>query len=58
MPLKVDNKIIEEYISTIDEGILKREIEKTKNKINMEHDVAKKVILLQRLATLKKKECK
>ena len=58
MPDEVDDKVIEEYIKTIDEGILKREIEKTKNKISMEQDTIKKVILLEKLATLKKKECK
>ena len=58
MPDEVDDKVIEEYIKTIDEGILKREIEKTKNKISMEQDTIKKVILLKKLATLKKKECK
>lgn len=58
MPDEVDDKVIEEYIKTIDEGILKREIEKTKNKISMEQDTIKKVVLLEKLATLKKKECK
>lgn len=58
LPLKVENFVIEEYIKTIDEGILKREIQKLKEKISVESNVAKKVELLEKLATLKKKECK
>lgn len=58
MPDKVKNDVIEDYIKTIDDGIIKREIDKTKQKINATQDVAKKIILLEKLATLKKKECK
>lgn len=58
IPDKVKNEVIEDYIKTIDDGIIKREIDKTKEKINRTQDVAKKIVLLEKLATLKKKECK
>lgn len=58
LPQKVSNEVIEDYIKTIDDGIIKREITKVRQKINVEQDVAKKVVLLEKLATLKKKECK
>lgn len=58
LPEKVSNEVIEDYIKTIDDGIIKREITKVRQKINVEQDVAKKVVLLEKLATLKKKECK
>lgn len=58
IPNDVSNEVIEDYINTIDEGILKREIKNTKDKISVETNVAKKVVLLEKLATLKKKECK
>lgn len=58
IPDKVKNDVIEDYIKTIDDGIIKREIDKTKQKINATQDVAKKILLLEKLATLKKKECK
>lgn len=55
MPNSVDNFVIEDYIKTIDEGIIKREIQNLKNKISKESDIAKKVILLEKLASLKKR---
>lgn len=57
LPNEVSISVIEDYIKTIDDGILKREINKVKQKISVEQDVAKKVVLLEKLATLKKKEC-
>lgn len=58
LPDNADTQIIKEYIKTIDEGILKQEIEKIKKKIKEETNVAKKVVLLEKLRSLKKKECK
>ena len=58
MPDEVDVNVIKDYVKTIDEGILNSEIKKIKEQISAESDVAKKVILLEKLATLKKKECK
>ena len=55
MPDDVDICVIKDYINTIDVGIIKREIDKLKEKISSEQDVAKKVVLLEKLATLKKK---
>ena len=58
MPKEVTVDVLNDYINTIDEGILKREIERVKNEIQIEGDVAKKVILLEKFAKLRKKECK
>ncbi len=58
LPSDATISVLEDYVKTIDEGILKREIKKTKDKIKTETNVAKKVVLLEKLATLKKKECK
>lgn len=58
LPDEVDVNVIKDYVKTIDEGILNSEIKKIKEQIGAESDVAKKVILLEKLATLKKKECK
>lgn len=58
LPDEVDVNVIKDYVKTIDEGILNSEIKKIKERISAESDVAKKVILLEKLATLKKKECK
>ena len=58
LPDEVDANVIKDYVKTIDEGILNSEIKKIKEQISAESDVAKKVILLEKLATLKKKECK
>ncbi len=58
LPDEVDANVIKDYVKTIDEGILNSEIKKIKERISEESDVAKKVILLEKLATLKKKECK
>lgn len=49
---------IEDYIKTIDDGLVKDEILKTKQKIKEETNTAKKIVLLEKLANLKKKECK
>lgn len=57
LPDKVDVNVIKEYIKTIDEGIIKSEIKNIKEKISVEQDVAKKIILLEKLAMLKKREC-
>ena len=57
LPDKVDANVIKEYIKTIDDGIIKKEIKNIKEKISVEQDVAKKVILLEKLAMLKKREC-
>ena len=53
-----EKDILMDYVKTIDEGILKREIEKTKKQIKEEMDVAKKISLTEKLRNLKKKECK
>ena len=58
LPDEVDANVIKDYVKTIDEGILNSEKKKIKEQISAESDVAKKVILLEKLATLKKKECK
>ena len=58
LPDEVDVNVIKDYVKAIDEGILNSEIKKIKEQISAESDVAKKVILLEKLATLKKKECK
>ncbi len=58
LPDEVNTDILMDYVKTIDEGILKREIEKTKNQIKEEMDVAKKISLTEKLRNLKKKECK
>lgn len=48
---------IEDYIKTIETGLIKDEIEKLKLKIKEETNIDKKVILLEKLTELKKKEC-
>ena len=58
LPLNVTEEILNDYINTIDEGILKEEINKVKDKIKTETDVTKKIVLLEKLRSLKKKECK
>ena len=57
LPDKVEVNVIKEYIKTIDDGIIKSEIKNIKEKISVEQDVAKKIILLEKLAMLKKREC-
>ena len=57
MQQTINEEVIDDLIKTIDDGILKREIEKTKDKIKKEVDVTKKVALLNKLRELKKKEC-
>lgn len=58
LPSEMTTDQIKDYIKVIEEGILKEEIVNLKNKISMETSVAKKVVLLEKLATLKKRECK
>ena len=58
LPDEVNTDILMDYVKTIDEVILKREIEKTKKQIKEEMDVAKKISLTEKLRNLKKKECK
>ncbi len=58
LPAKMTVNQIKDYIKTIDDGILKHEKEKIKRQISEETNVAKKIILLEKLAGLKKKECK
>ena len=58
LPEDMTKDQIKDYIKVIDEGILKEEIVKLKNEISKETSVAKKVELLEKLATLKKRECK
>lgn len=57
LPKKVTEDVINDYIKTIDKGILNNEIEKLKNEIKKETDVAKKITLSEKLRSLKKKEC-
>ena len=58
LPCEINDDVINDYINTIDEGLIKKEIENIKNKIGNETNVAKKVVLLEKLRSLKKKECK
>lgn len=58
LPQNVNTEVIKDYIKTIDDGLLKQEIGKIKDKISNETNVAKKVVLLEKLRSLKKKECK
>ena len=50
------SSVIYDYVKTIDNGVLKNEINHIKEKIEKEDSVAKKVELLKKLAELKKKE--
>lgn len=58
LPKEVNTDILNDYIKTIDEGILKKEIENLKKEIAKETNVAKKITMLEKLRSLKKKECK
>ena len=58
LPKEVKNDVLKDYIKTIDEGILKKEIENLKSAITKETNVAKKITMLEKLRSLKKKECK
>lgn len=58
LPDEISSHVIEDFIKTIDEGIIKEEINKLKEKIRVETNVAKKVVLLEKLSNLKKRECK
>ena len=55
LPTHISKEVIEDYIKTIDKGILNKEIEKLKNNIKIETNVAKKVVLLEKLSELKKR---
>lgn len=57
LPEEMTTEQIKDYVKTIDEGILNQEIKKVKDQISKETNVAKKVVLLEKLASLKKKEC-
>lgn len=57
LPPTMTTEQIKDYVKTIDEGILNQEITKLKNQISKETSVATKVVLLEKLASLKKKEC-
>lgn len=54
LPDEINTDGIKDYIKTIDNGIIKQEIEKLKVKIKEEANVAKKVALLEKLRSLKK----
>ena len=56
LPPKSSTDQIIDYIDTIYDGILKQEIEKLKINISKETNVAKKIVLLEKMASLKKKE--
>lgn len=58
LPDEMTSEQIKDYIRVIEEGILKEEIVNLKNKISKETSIAKKVVLLERLTMLKKKECR
>lgn len=58
LPDDVSPGVIEDFIKTIDDGIIKDEINKIKEQIRTETNVAKKVVLLEKLSNLKKRECK
>lgn len=56
LPPKSSTDQIIDYIDTIYDGVLKHEIEKLKVNISKETNVAKKIVLLEKMASLKKKE--
>ena len=58
LPDSMNEEQINDYIKTIDKGLLKKEINNLKDKIRREVDTSKKIILLQKLTELKKRECK
>lgn len=58
LPNNVTEDVLKDYIKTIDEGILKKEIDNLKKSISEETNVAKKITMLEKLRSLKKKECK
>ena len=55
LPDDMKEEQIIDYIKTIDDGIIKKEIQKLKESINKEIDVTKKITLLEKLRTLKKR---
>ena len=57
LPEKASLEELKDYVKAIDDGAIKEEIEKLKMSIKEESNVAKKVVLLEKLAALKKKEC-
>lgn len=58
LPDKMSKEQINDYIKTIEEGLIKSEITKLKEQIASEANTATKINLLNRLTELKKKECK
>lgn len=58
LPNNVTEDVLKDYIKTIDEGILKKEIDNLKKSISEETNVTKKITMLEKLRSLKKKECK
>lgn len=55
LPDNMNEEQIKDYIKTIEDGILKEEVINLKNKISEETSVNKKIILLNKLAMLKKR---
>lgn len=58
LPDKMSKEQINDYIKTIEEGMIKSEIVKLKEQIANETNTGAKINLLNRLTELKKKECK
>ncbi len=58
LPEEVSDLVIDDYIKTIDDGLIDMEKEKIKAAIKKETSPNEKIILLEKLASLKKKECK
>ena len=56
LPVKYNSNTFNEYIKTIDDGILKSKINKLKEEIKNEVDVTKKIVLLEKLTNLKKEK--
>ena len=54
LPEKVEIEQLNDYVKTISDGLIKEEINKLKEKIKLESDLSKKVILLEKLTKLKK----
>lgn len=58
LPLNPSYEVLMDYVKTIDEEILKNEINRVKDKIKTETNVQSKVELLEKLRVLKQRECK
>lgn len=54
LPDNINDDLIKEYINTIEEGILKEEIDKIKKEISSENNIVNKISLLKRLTDLKR----